>query len=162
MGDIVALLLSVVLCFGVAGLGARITAPGLREWYPALRKPWFTPPNAAFPIAWSTLFLCMAMAAFLVWRARPDPLVAPALGLFGLQLVLNTTWSWLFFGRRSPGAALVEVVFFLGAIVATTMVFFQVNAVAGWLMVPYIVWVAFATILNLEIWRLNREKGTWK
>ncbi|MEX2527206.1 MAG: TspO/MBR family protein [Gemmatimonadota bacterium] len=82
--------------------------------------------------------------------------MAPALGLFGLQLLLNTIWSWLFFGRQSPGAALVEVVFFLAAIVATTMVFLQVNPVAGWLMVPYIAWVSFATILNLEIWRLNR------
>jgi benzodiazapine receptor len=154
--DLVALLIILVTCFSVAGLGGATTRPALEGWYRNLRKPSWNPPNWAFPVAWSLLFLLMAVAAWLVWRERGHPLAWWGLGLFALQLAGNALWSFLFFGKRSPGAALVEVVPFLGVIVATAFLFHAVTPLAGWLLAPYIAWVSFATVLNFEIWRLNR------
>lgn len=157
MSDLAALVVSALTCFGFLALGGAVTRPALQPWYRALQKPWFNPPNIAFPIAWSLLFTAMAVSAWLVWRAGPDPLLPLALGLFGTQLVLNFLWSFLFFGLRSPGAALVEVVPFWASIVATTVVFHRIDPIAGWILVPYVLWVSFAIVLNFAIWKLNRE-----
>lgn len=141
----------IVLVALVALFGASFQ-PG--DWYEALRKPLLTPPNWIFGPVWSVLYLCNAVAAWLVWRARPGR--AAPLALWAGQLVLNALWSLLFFGLHRPGLALLEIALLLGLVVATTSAFFRVRSLAGWLLVPYVAWVGFASYLNAGLWQLNR------
>ncbi len=102
------------------------------------------------------LYLSIAVAGWLVWQQRGrNPTIALPLALFGIQLVLNTLWSVLFFGLQAPGTALVEIIVLWAAILATLLSFWRVSKGAGWLLVPYLAWVTFAAVLNFEIWRLN-------
>lgn len=102
---------------------------------------------------WSVLYLSMAVAAWLVWRQGN---AFTPMTLFATQLALNATWSWLFFGLHSPGAAFINIVLLWAAIAATTIAFWHRLLVAGLLFVPYLAWVSFAAVLNFGIWRLNR------
>lgn len=147
------LLACIVVCFGAAWIGSWFTRPALAPWYAELAKPSWTPPNWVFTPAWLTLFALMAIAAWLVWRQAG--LGSIPLKLFAIQLVLNIAWSGLFFGWKSPGAAMIEIVVLWLAILATTFAFWGVRRVAGWLLVPYLIWVAYAASLNFAIWRLN-------
>jgi translocator protein len=135
--------------------GSLVTASSVSTWYPALRKPDWTPADAVFPVVWTTLFLLMGLAAWRVWRRAGWSEARAALTLFFLQLVLNFIWSALFFGLRSPGAGLAEILVLIGAIVATMVAFSRHDAWAGRLMAPYLVWTSFAAVLNLTIWRMN-------
>jgi tryptophan-rich sensory protein len=136
--------------------GRLITTPVVAGWYRTLAKPSFNPPNVAFPVAWSLLFILMGVAFWRVLRAEPrTPGRARAVTLFLAQLVMNVTWSAAFFGSRSPARGLVVIVPFWLLIVATTLAFRRVDRLAGWLLTPYIAWVAFAIALNVAIWQLN-------
>ena len=148
-----ALAIAVGVCFGAAALGSSATVRGLREWYPALRKPSWNPPNAVFGPVWTVLYLAMAVAVWLVWRSGSD--VTVAVGLFAVQLALNVAWSAVFFGRRNPRGAFVVIVGLWLAITATLVVFASINTLAGALFVPYLAWVTFASLLNRAIARLN-------
>lgn len=137
-------------------IGSFFTAASIPTWYATLTKPTLNPPAWVFGPVWTTLFALMGIAAFLIWRkgwSRKD--VKVALGLFFAQLVLNTLWSIIFFGLQNPGAAFVEIVVFWIAIVATIVSFARISKAAAWLLVPYIVWVSFASYLNYMIWMLN-------
>jgi len=123
-------------------------------WYEGLRKPPLNPPNWVFGPVWSALYLAIAVAAWLVWRARPGS--AQPLALWGSQLVLNAAWSLLFFGLQLPSLALVEIVLLLAVLLATFVSFFRIRALAGMLFLPYVAWVSFATYLNAGLWYLNR------
>ena len=152
----IGLLVLIVICFAVSGVGGAVTYPEIENWHAKLVKPTWTPPDSVFGPVWSALYLGMAIAAWLVWRQRG---LAGALGplpLFGVQLLLNTAWSWLFFGLHSPGAAFVDILLLWTAIAATMIVFWCRSTVAGLLFVPYLAWVTFASFLNFGIWRLNR------
>lgn len=139
-------------CVALAALFGASFEPG--AWYAELRKPPGNPPDWIFPPVWSALYLAIAVAGWLVWRARPaTPL---PLALWGAQLLGNALWSWIFFGLHRPGTALVEIALLLALVVATTAAFFRVRALAGALLVPYAAWVAFATYLNAGLWLLNR------
>lgn len=139
------------------GIGATATVESVRTWYPTLRKPDFNPPNWIFGPVWSTLYLLMGIANFLVSRqADGGTALRQARLWYRLQLVLNTLWSILFFGRRSPLAALVGIVFLWIAIVLTILAFARVSRRAALLLVPYLLWVSFAAVLNGAIWCLNR------
>jgi translocator protein len=138
--------------FAAAAIGAT-NQPG--PWYEGLEKPPLTPPNWVFGPVWTTLYLMMGVAAGLVWRQAGLRRGGAALALYGVQLGLNTAWSWLFFGLKEPGLAFIDIVVLWLAIVATTAAFARISPAAGWLMVPYLVWVSFASYLNLMIWRLN-------
>jgi tryptophan-rich sensory protein len=107
---------------------------------------------------WSILYLLMAAAAWLVWRQRIHEDLWLALARFMVQLILNGLWSFIFFGLRRPGAALVEIIVLLAAIAMTAMRFAELSRLAFWLMIPYGAWVLYASYLNFGIWRLN--KGT--
>lgn len=150
-----ALLFFIVLCFAAAWLGSALTADSVRTWYTGLRKPWLTPPGWVFGPVWSILYLLMAISAWLVWREAGMSGARPAFALFFLQLALNVLWSGIFFGLHRPGVALAEIVVLEIAIIATAIQFSRFSRPAFWLMVPYIVWVGFATFLNLRIWQLN-------
>lgn len=149
------LIVLVALCFAAAAVGSAATVPRIDEWYAHLAKPAWTPPSGVFGPVWSFLYASMAVAAWLVWRQEGLRGARVALGLFAVQLALNVAWSWLFFGLRSPGLALVDVVLLLAAILATLIAFWRRSIAAGALMAPYLGWVGFASALNLAIWRMN-------
>jgi benzodiazapine receptor len=151
----IGLLVLVILCFAVASLGELATTPNIPNWYAGLAKPSWTPPDWVFGPVWSVLYLSMAIAAWLVWRQAGLAGAAASTALFGIQLLLNALWSWLFFGLHSPSAASVDIVLLWTAIAATTVAFWLRSTVAGILFLPYLVWVSFASVLNLAIWRLN-------
>lgn len=154
--DWIALLVFIGICFAVAASGSVFTAGSVKTWYPSLHKPAGTPPPWVFGPVWSTLYLLMATSGWLVWRQRIHQDVGLALTLFATQLILNGLWSYLFFGLRRPGAALIEIVVLLLAIAATAIRFAEHSRLAFWLMTPYLAWVSYASYLNLGIWRLNK------
>ena len=127
-----------------------------QQWYDALSKPSFNPPNVVFGPVWTILYILIAIAGARVWLAAPSPERTVALRLWFAQLVLNALWSPLFFGARQPGLALIDIVLMLVAIAAFVWRARRVDRVASWLMVPYLGWVSFATALNLAIVLLNR------
>lgn len=149
------LALWIALCQGIGWIGARWTAPEIPLWYRTLRKPSFSPPNWVFAPVWTTLYLLMAIAAWLVWEAPPSTLRIAAVALFLAQLALNLAWTWLFFRKHAIGTALAELLVLWIFIGATTLVFHSITAIAGWLLIRYWSWVTFATLLNSRIWRLN-------
>ena len=124
-----------------------------------LRPPPLTPPNWVFAPVWTLLYVAIALAGFLIWRAPDRSRTGIALALWIKQLVLNALWSYLFFGVQRPDLALVEIVVLLGVIIAATVVFFSIHRAAGVLFVPYALWVGFATYLNAGFWILNRNAG---
>lgn len=152
--------LKLFLCIALAQaaglIGAIFTMPSIDSWYATLVRPELAPPNWIFAPVWTTLYVLMGIAAFLVWhKGLGKKEVKVALAIFGVQLVLNTLWSIIFFGLQSPGWAFVEIVFLWTAIVATIVAFAKVSKLAAWLLVPYILWVSFASYLNFMIFWLN-------
>src|SRR6185503_293958 len=153
------LALWIISCMAVGGLGGRWTAPEIPGWYRTIAKPSFNPPGWIFGPVWTTLYILMAIAAWLV-SAAPDSRVRTlAVALFIFQLVLNLAWSWIFFHKHAIGPAAAEIVVLWVAIGATTLVFSRLSIVAAWLMAPYWAWVTFASVLNATLWRLNAKAG---
>jgi len=150
-------LLFFILLSQMAGIiGSFLTFDSVSSWYAYIERPSFAPPNWVFGPVWITLYAMMGLAAYIVWeKGWNKPAVKSALGWFGGQLMLNTLWSIIFFGLRAPGAAFVEILLLWAAIAFTISRFGRVSNVSAWLLVPYILWVSFAAILNLSIWLLN-------
>jgi benzodiazapine receptor len=136
----------------VAVLGAQF---GPDAWYLALKKPSFNPPDWVFGPVWALLYLAMAVAGWLVLREPPSRERRIALTLMGVQLALNAAWSLLFFGLHLPGVAFVDIAALWIAIIATIVAFNAVRPAAAVTMVPYLLWVSFALVLNGTIWALN-------
>lgn len=149
------LLALVAACLAVGAIGGAVTSSSVGTWYQQLRKPSFNPPDWVFAPVWTTLYIAMAVAAWRVWRERGLQGARFELSLFAAQLALNLGWSILFFGLRQIGGALVEIVLLLAAIVATAVAFRRIDGIAALLLVPYVAWVAFATLLTAALWRLN-------
>lgn len=139
----------VLACLAVGAIGGWATASSVSTWFPTLAKPSFNPPSWVFGPVWTTLYIMMGTAAYLAWRA------GASLTLFWVQLGLNLGWSLLFFGLRRPDLAFFEILLLWGFILATLVGFWRVNRTAGYLLVPYLAWVSFASVLNFAIWRLN-------
>ncbi len=148
----VALTVCLAACLGAASFGA-LFPPG--QWYAGLEKPALNPPNWLFGPVWTGLYILMAIAAWLVWQRRGAAPVALPLTIFGVQLVINAAWSWIFFGLHRPGLALADIIVLVLAIVVTMIAFGAVRPVASLLLVPYLLWVCFASYLNFGLWRLN-------
>jgi tryptophan-rich sensory protein len=156
MGSPLALLLSFLVCFAALRLGSVLTVPNIGPWYGPLAKPFFTPPNWAFPVVWPILFALMSVALWRVAARSGVPLAANrALLPFAVQLLLNIAWSWAFFASRSPPFGMAVILALLAAIAWTIAAFRRYDALAAWLLAPYILWVAYAALLNAAIWRLN-------
>lgn len=150
------LVVSIILCNLAGFLGTFATQTGPGSWYDLLVKPPFNPPSFVFAPVWTTLFVLMGIALYLVWMegtSRPE--VRTALGVFGVQLVLNVLWSYAFFAFRSPLLGLIDIVLLWAAIAATIVLFFRINRTAAYLLVPYLLWVTFATVLTYSILLLN-------
>lgn len=143
------------VCFLAAAIGGFFTNLSVQSWYPTLRKPSWTPPSWLFGPVWTTLYVMMGVAAWLVWREKGFSGAAWPLRLFFIQLALNAAWSVIFFGMRSLGWAVVEIALLWGFILLTALSFWLVRPAAGLLMVPYFVWVSYAAVLNYSIWKLN-------
>lgn len=144
-----------LVTFAAAAIGGLSTSSGVRDWYPTLAKPTWTPPAWLFGPAWTLLYICIAIAGFLAWRRAGFAGAKWTLALFAVQLILNATWSWIFFGLHQPGWAFGEIVLLWASILATTAALFTISTWAGVLFVPYLLWVTFAAGLNFAIWRLN-------
>ena len=151
----IGLVLFLAICLGAGGLGAIATTPEIEGWYKTIAKPSWNPPDALFGPVWTTLYVLMAISAWLVWRPNGFRAAAVPLTLFAVQLLLNLAWSWIFFGMHQPGWAFAEIVVLWLAILATTVSFFRRAKIAAWLLLPYLAWVSFASVLNHAIWQLN-------
>jgi tryptophan-rich sensory protein len=149
------LVASLTACFAVAALGGYWTSLGLGPWYDSLSKPAWTPPNRVFGPVWTTLYTLMGVASWLVWRVRERSGAKVALRLYAVQLTLNLAWSGIFFGLRSVGWGFAEVALLWASIAATIVAFARVRPVAAGLLVPYLAWVSYASLLNFALWRLN-------
>jgi len=153
---IIRVAVSVIVCLAVGGLSGIATSSSVSTWYTTLNKPPFNPPNWLFAPVWTLLYAMMGVAAGIVWsRAKESIGVKLALGLFVGQLLLNSLWSVLFFGLRNPTAALVEIVVLWVAILLSINRFYLISKAAAWLLVPYLIWVSFAALLNASIVILN-------
>ncbi len=154
--DVLKLAASILLCQVAGFLGSLFTTPAIPTWYQTLKKPPFTPPNWIFSPVWISLFVMMGISLFLVWRRQGQPYVKTALILFFAQLILNILWSIAFFGLKSPLLGLIDIVLLWFAILITILIFFKVSRWAGGLLLPYLLWVSFAALLNFSLWTLNR------
>jgi benzodiazapine receptor len=153
--DLIALAFFVALCLGIGALGGSVVATSVDTWYADLAKPSFTPPDSVFGPVWTALYVLMAIAAWRVWRAADRDTRRGPLTLFALQLALTLGWTVVFFGLQKIGAALATIIVLDVGVVVTTLAFRPIDRWAGLLMVPYLAWAAFATVLNIAIWRLN-------
>lgn len=138
-------------------LGAFPTLEAVINWYPDLAKPFFNPPNWLFAPVWTILYLLIALSGWMVWKEREgkERAVDLALVVYGVQLVLNAVWSYLFFGSRLLGFAFGEIIILWIAIAANIYFFKKISKGAAYLLVPYILWVSFAALLNFSVWQLN-------
>jgi len=148
--------ITVLICLVVGGVGAVATQSSVSTWYMTIEKPAFTPPNWLFGPVWTVLYILMGIAAGLVWiKGFYHKWVKVALYHFGFQLLFNGMWSVIFFGMQKPFLGLLAIIVLFILIILTIKWFTVVDRRASWLMVPYALWVLFATALNFEIWRLN-------
>ncbi len=148
----------VITCMLVGYLSGIVTRESVTTWYPTLEKPFFNPPNWVFAPVWSLLYVMMGVAGGMVWSQLEtnEKAVKKGFMYFLIQLALNALWSYIFFGLHNLFLALVEIVLLWLMIYETWFIFRGINKKAGWLMVPYLVWVSFATVLNAAVWWLNR------
>jgi len=151
------LIISILITEGIAVTASMFTVSQIPVWYSTLNKPSFNPPNWLFGPVWTTLYLLIAISAYLVWRQRNDSeLYKKARAAYFIQLVLNFGWSAVFFGMHQVLGALVVIGLLWVSIIAMIYYFGQFNKIAAWLLVPYLLWVSFASVLNLYIYLLNR------
>lgn len=143
-----------LLCVGGGWLTGLFTQTGVKEWYPTLIKSPLTPPDFLFPIVWTILYFCMALSSALVWDSKKRE-KAKALTFFFIQLVLNFSWSWLFFYLQRPDLALVDIFMLWLALAYTIVLFWQHSKMAAFLLMPYILWVSYAVYLNAYIYVHN-------
>lgn len=137
-------------------LGSIFTFSQVKTWYLTLNKPTLNPPSWIFGPVWTTLYFLMGVAAYIVWNKGLDRKdVKIALTVFIIQLILNTVWSIIFFGTHNTGLAFFEIIFLWLSIVLTIFLFYKISPTAGYLLIPYILWVSFASYLNYSIWVLN-------
>ena len=156
MSKILKLVVSILICQGVGVMGAFFTSPAISSWYVTLQKPSFNPPNWIFAPVWILLFLLMGISLYLVWeKGLESKKVKTAIFIFAVQLILNTLWSILFFGLQSPLYAFIEIIILWLAILLTIISFYKISRTAAYLLLPYILWVSFASVLNFSILLLN-------
>lgn len=149
------LLLSILLPLLVGAVASYYTVSETGTWYSYLNKPFFNPPNWLFGPVWTILFVMMGIASYLIWNTASTPKRNRALTIYGIQLFFNFWWSIIFFAFHQPALALIEILFLWVAIFLTIRTFHPINKIAAWLLIPYILWVSFATILNSAIVWLN-------
>jgi tryptophan-rich sensory protein len=156
INDSLKLVICIAVCIGAGLVGSIFTRDSISSWYAFLQKPAFTPPNWLFAPVWILLYILMGIAVFMVWRKGLNQFqVRESIVIFIIQLVLNAGWSYAFFGLKSPGLGLIVIVPLWTAILLTIINFFRVSHTAAYLLIPYIVWVSYATVLTFSIYLMN-------
>jgi benzodiazapine receptor len=158
MNKYLKIVIMVAICLAVGYLSSIVTQDGIVSWYSMIEKPSFNPPNWIFAPVWTALYIMMGVAAGLIWdqtEAKKED-VRTALIFFFIQLALNALWSFIFFGLKNPLLALIEIILLWLMIYETFLKFNKLNRIAGYLLVPYLLWVTFATLLTASIWWLNK------
>jgi tryptophan-rich sensory protein len=145
----------IIICQVAGIIGSIFTAPAVKGWYTGINKPSFNPPNWLFAPVWTTLFVLMGIAVSIIRLSEKTELRKKALKVFFIQLILNTLWSIIFFGMENPILAFIEIVVLWFAILYTIILFRKIDRKASYLLIPYILWVSFASVLNLAIAILN-------
>jgi tryptophan-rich sensory protein len=157
MKKFLTLFLSILICLLAGGIGTIFTFSAIPTWYVTLNKPVFSPPNYLFGPVWTILYILMGTSFYLIYiKGLKTKKVRDAIYLFGIQLVLNAIWSPVFFGLKNTLLALFIIVVMWFYILRTMLAFEKIDRKAAILLVPYILWVSFATILNFSVWFLNR------
>ena len=151
----VILILFILLCQLPGIIGSYLTASSIPVWYAGLNKPWFNPPNFLFGPVWFTLYVMMGVSLFMVWNTKSDMSKKTAVIVFSVQLLLNALWSIIFFGMRNPGLAFIEIILLWVFILLSIIKFYPVSRKASYILIPYLLWVSYASVLNFSIWRLN-------
>jgi translocator protein len=159
MNPVIALLLAMTICYGVGFIGNLATAQGLSGWYQGLRAPMFAPPGIVFAPVWTVLYGLMGWSLWLLWRSEPSPARSGALAAFAVQLALNGLWPWLFFAGHKLALAFYEILALDLAVVATIVLAARVQRRSAWLLVPYLLWLCFASLLSFSYWKLNPYEG---
>ncbi len=149
------IIICVLVCAGLGALSGLSTVEAISGWYKTLDKPSWNPPNNIFGPVWTLLYILMGISAALVWNSH-HALKKQALGLFLIQFILNLLWSYIFFGRQNILLALVDIIALWVMIIVTIVYFYRIHRLAAWLLIPYLLWVSFATVLNFSIYLLNR------
>jgi translocator protein len=156
MTNTVKLIIAIIIPLAVGATSGFFTASGVGSWYQTINKPSWNPPSWIFGPVWTTLYVMMGIALFLIWKSdAPDTQKRTAMLLFAVQMVLNFFWSFIFFKQHQMGWALVEIIAMWVMILLTIFSFAPISKTAAWLLVPYISWVSFATILNYTLWKMN-------
>jgi benzodiazapine receptor len=150
------LIVSIVLA-GLAGfIGSFFTTSSVMSWYPTLIKPSFNPPSWLFGPVWTILYIMIGVSLYLVWTSKAKKKIKQkAYIIFGVQLILNSLWSIVFFGMQQPAGAFLVIALLWISIIYNALVFYRISKPAGYLLVPYFLWVSFASVLNFAIWMLN-------
>ncbi|GAA3977972.1 TspO/MBR family protein [Pedobacter ginsengiterrae] len=152
----VALIINIAITLGVGALGGWATAKSVQTWYPTLNKPSFNPPNWLFAPVWTSLYVLIGIAAYLVWIRRDKIVHFPrTVAIYFIQLILNLAWSFIFFYLHEVGFALAEIILLLIVIVVNASMFYKINKWAGLIFIPYFLWVSFASFLTYNIFILN-------
>jgi tryptophan-rich sensory protein len=150
------LVIAVALCQLAGIIGSAFTFSAIPAWYAFLNKPAFSPPNWLFGPVWTMLYTLMGISLYLVWKTRFNKKFKNiALNIFYIQLILNSVWSILFFGLRNPVYAFIEIIMLWLTIAISIKTFYKINKTASYLLVPYLLWVSFASVLNFAIAILN-------
>jgi len=156
MKPVLKLIISIAIPLAVGAIAGFFTTSSVDGWFTTINKPSFNPPNWLFAPVWTALYIMMGIAFFLVWKSNADEKIKQsAMVLFFFQLALNFLWSFIFFYAHQPGWALVDIIALWVLIFFTITWFGKISPAPAWLLVPYISWVSFATILNFAIWKLN-------
>lgn len=150
------LIISILICLSIGFIGSFFTASSVSTWYVTLNKPVFNPPGYLFAPVWTILYIMMGISLYLVWnKGLKDKTSKTGLILFGIQLILNFLWSVLFFGLKSPLIAFIEIILLWFFILLTMIYFYKISKLSSYLLIPYILWVSFASVLNFSIYYLN-------
>jgi translocator protein len=151
-------IIAIAAPLAIGALGSYFTISEIKSWYQTINKPSFNPPSYVFGPVWTILYILIGISFFFIWQnnTATSKLKTTAIALFVTQLVLNFLWSVLFFNQHQIGWALVDIVLLWLSILLMILSFAKINILSAWLLVPYISWVSFATILNYNIWILNK------
>lgn len=155
MKNIFRLIISILIPLIIGFAGSFFTASSVDSWYATINKPSFNPPGWIFAPVWTTLYILIGLSFYLVWRNNFGEARKKVISIYFMQLIFNLLWSVLFFGLKSPLLGFIDIILLLIFIIANTIIFYKISKTAGYLLIPYLLWVSFASILNFSIFLLN-------
>lgn len=155
MKNILKLVISILIPLIIGFSGSFFTSSSVDFWFTTINKPSFNPPDWIFAPVWTTLYILIGLSFYLIWKKNFGEIRKKVIAVFSLQLLFNLLWSVFFFGLRSPLLGLIDIIILLVFIIANTIIFYKISMTAGYLLIPYLLWVSFASILNFSIFLLN-------